>query len=252
MIRFLALALALLPICLGPVCLGPAAEAAEQFTPAQRAEIVGIVRDALRTDPSILREAVEALQADDQRQQQAASRAAIAGARDSLVTPADPVAGNPGGDVTVVEFFDARCPYCHRLEPTMTELLGHDHGVRLVYKDLPILGPASVLASKALLAAQRQGKYEALRTALMRSDAPPITQESIHAEADRLGLDWPRLARDMEDPAIRQRLDRNVALARKLGIEGTPAIIVGGTLIPGAANLAELQKAVDQARGSKG
>ncbi len=247
MIRILVFALALVP-----VCLGRAALAAEPFTSAQKAEIVAIVRDALRTDPTILREAVEALQADDTRQQQAASRAAIAGARDSLVTPADPVAGSPTGDVTVVEFFDARCPYCRRLEPSMTELLGHDRGVRLVYKDLPILGPASLLASKALLAAQRQGKYEALRTALMRNGAPEITPDSIHAEANRLGLDWPRLTRDMDDPAIAQQLDRNLTLARKLGIEGTPAIIIGGTMIPGATTFADLQKAVDQARATKG
>jgi protein-disulfide isomerase len=247
MIRILALVLALLS-----VCLGRDAGAAEPFTPAQRAEIVRIMRDALRSDPTILRDAVEALQADDARQQQATSKAAIAAARDSLVTPDDPVAGSLNGDVTVVEFFDARCPYCRRLEPTMADLLGRDRGVRLVYKDLPILGPASLLASKALLAAQRQGKYEALRTALMRSGAPEITQEGIRAEADRLGLDWPRLSRDMEDAAIRQQLDQNLALARKLGIEGTPAIIIGGTLIPGATTLADLQKAVDQARATKG
>ncbi|MBV9653380.1 MAG: thioredoxin domain-containing protein [Acetobacteraceae bacterium] len=247
MIRIVAFAVALLPLL-----LGPPVRAAEGFTPTQRDEIVRIVRDALRSDPSILREAVEALQADDTRQQQAASKAAIAGARDTLVTGADPVAGNLNGDVTVVEFFDARCPYCRRLEPTMTDLLGHDRAVRLVYKDLPILGPQSLLASKALLAAQRQGKYEALRTALMQNGAPEITAESIEAQAIRLGLDWPRLKRDMEDPAIRQQLDTNLALAHKLGIEGTPALIIGGTLIPGATTLADLQKAVNDARASKG
>ena len=129
---------------------------ASEFTAAQRAEIVQILRDALKQDPSILREAVDALQADDGKNQ----RAALAAAKDSLVDPADPVNGNPNGDVTIVEFFDTRCPYCRKLEPSMAELLAHDHGVRLVYKDLPILGPASVLGSKALLAAQRQGGYE--------------------------------------------------------------------------------------------
>ena len=134
----------------------------------------------------------------------------------------------------------------------MADLLGQDHGVRLVYKDLPILGPASLLASKALLAAQRQGKYEALRTALMQGGAPEITPDSIKAAADRLGLDWPRLKRDMDDPAIRQQLDQNLALAHKLGIEGTPAIIIGGTLIPGATTLADLRKAITEARESRG
>jgi protein-disulfide isomerase len=139
------------------VCLPLIPVHAAEFTPAQRAEIVQILRDALKQDPSILRDAVGALQADEGDRQQAASRAAIAAVRDTLIDPADPVAGNPTGDVTIVEFFDTRCPYCRKLEPAMDELLAGDHGVRLVYKDLPILGPASVLGSKALLAAQQQG-----------------------------------------------------------------------------------------------
>lgn len=227
------------------------AGAVETFDPAQRAAIVQIVREALTKDPSILREAIEAMRADDNRQQAATTRAAIAGAHDALVTPADPVGGNPKGDVTMVEFFDPRCPYCRKLEPTMAELLGRDRGVKLVYKDMPILGPASVLGSKALLAAQRQGKYEALRDEVMRAGAPEITQDSLKTAAQKAGLEWSRLQKDMDDPVIRTQLDTNLALARKLGIEGTPAIVVGGTLIPGAASVSELQKAVDQARTGK-
>src|ERR1700722_16728461 len=92
---------------------------AAEFTPAQRAEIVQILRDALKQDPSILRDAVTAMQADDGDRQQVAPRAALAAAKDTLIDAADPVGGNPRGDVTIVEFFDTRCPYCRRLEPTM-------------------------------------------------------------------------------------------------------------------------------------
>ena len=108
-------------------CLPLATAHAGEFTPAQRAEIVQIMRDALKQDPSILRDAVNAMQADDGDRQQAAARAAIAAARGKLVNPADPVAGDPGGDVTIVEFFDTRCPYCRKLEPTMSDLLARDH-----------------------------------------------------------------------------------------------------------------------------
>ena len=148
----MSLALRLLLPCL-TVCLLGLPVRANEFTPAQRAEIVQILRDALKQDPSILRDAVGAMQADEGEQQ----RAALAAAKDRLIDPADPVGGNPNGDVTIVEFFDTRCPYCRKLEPSMAELLASDHGVRLVYKDLPILGPPSELGSKALLAAQRQG-----------------------------------------------------------------------------------------------
>jgi protein-disulfide isomerase len=219
---------------------------AAEFTPAQRAEIVQILRDALKQDPSILRDAVAAMQADEGDHQ----RVALAAVKDTLVDPADPVGGNPKGDVTIVEFFDTRCPYCRKLEPTMADLLSRDHGVRLVYKDLPILGPASVLGSKALLAAQKQGGYEKLRAAIMA--APPQTTEAIIQEAaQRLGLDWKRLRHDMDDPAIQARIDTNLKLARSVGIEGTPALVIGGDLIPGAVDLADLRKAVTTARGAQ-
>jgi len=232
------------------VCLPFIPVHAAEFTPAQRAEIVQILRDALKQDPSILRDAVGALQADEGDRQQVASRAAIAAVRDTLIDPADPVAGNPTGDVTIVEFFDTRCPYCHKLEPAMDELLAGDHGVRLVYKDLPILGPASVLGSKALLAAQKQGGYEKMRAAIMA--APPDTSKQIIQTAtQRLGLDWKRLEHDMDDPAIAARIQANLKLAHAIGIEGTPALVIGGALIPGAVDLAQLQKSVATVRGAK-
>jgi protein-disulfide isomerase len=221
--------------------------AADQFTPAQRAEIVRILREAMRDDPTILREAVAAVQDADTRTQQAAAHAAIASQRDALFNAADPVAGNPHGAVTIVEFFDTRCPYCRRMEPVMSQLLTQSPDVRLVYKDLPILGPPSVLGSRALLAAQQQGSYEKLRDAVMRSP-PDLTKDALRTMVLQAGLDWPRLEHDMDDPAVQQRLDANVRLARALGIEGTPALVIGNNLIPGAVDLAELQKAVATAR----
>ncbi len=232
-------------LCLA-VCLLAVPARADEFTPAQRAEIVQILHDALRQDPSILRDAIGALQSEDTDRQ----RAALAAAKDALVDPADPVGGNPKGDVTIVEFFDTRCPYCRKLEPTMAELLARDHAVRLVYKDLPILGPASVLGSKALLAAQKQGGYEKLREAIMAAP-PQTTKEIIQDSARRLGLDWKRLDHDMDDPAIKARIEANLKLARSIGIEGTPALVIGGELIPGAVDMADLTRAVAVARGAK-
>jgi protein-disulfide isomerase len=236
----LLIALACLP-------LSPRAAAADTFTPAQRTEIVAIMRDALKHDPSILRDAVAALQADDSEHQQAESQAALTTNRDALVTPADPVAGNPHGDVTIVEFFDTRCPYCRRMEPVMQNFLAQDHGVKLVYKDLPILGPASTLGSKALIAGQQQGGYDKLREAVMQLP-PDTTPAMIQAAAEKLGLDWGRLSHDMDAPVARQRIDANLKLARALDIEGTPALVIGDTMVPGAVDLAELKKAVATAR----
>jgi protein-disulfide isomerase len=220
---------------------------AAEFNPEQRAEIVAIVREALKQDPSILRDAITALQDEEDARKTTAARAALANAQDRLITPADPVAGNPKGDVTIVEFFDTRCPYCRRMDPVMEQFLAQDRNVRLIYKDLPILGPASTLGSKALLAAQKQNGYEKLREAVMKLPSD-TTQAMIQKEAERLGLDWPRLLRDMQDPAVQQRLDANLKLARDLGIQGTPALVIGDQLIPGAVGLDDLKRTVDSVR----
>jgi protein-disulfide isomerase len=230
-----------------PALLWATGAAAAEFTPAQRAEIVAIMRDALKQDPSILRDAVMALQADEGKRSQQATRAAIAQTQNQLVTPADPVAGDPQGDVTIVEFFDTRCPYCRRMEPVMDKFLTGDHRVRLVYKDLPILGPASVLGTRALLAAQQQGAYGKMREAVMKLP-PDTTIAQIETSARALGLDWPRMARDMDDPAVQARIDANLKLAHGLGIQGTPALVIGNDLVPGAVDLPQLQKAVAEAR----
>ena len=224
------------------------AEAAS-FTSAQRDEIVAIVRDALKRDPSILRDAVIALQSDDGEREKTASRAALTAAKSVLVTPADPVGGNPRGNVTIVEFFDVRCPYCRKLEPEMAAFLASDRDVRLVYKDLPILGAASVIGTKALLAAHKQNAYEKMRDAVMRMP-PDITRAAVEAEAAKLGLDSGRLLRDMDDPSVQQQIDANLRLAQRLNIQGTPAMVIGDAMLPGAVDVAELKQAVADARAA--
>jgi protein-disulfide isomerase len=244
--RALLMPLAVLPLVAALCCQA----SADGFSPAQRVEIVAIMRDALKQDPSILRDAVIALQADDTEREKTASHAAVIAAKDLLTTANDPVGGNPHGNVTIVEFFDVRCPYCRKLEPEMTSLLAADHDIRLVYKDLPILGPASVLGSKALLAARKQNAYEKLRDAMMRMP-PDITQSAIETEAKKLGLDPVRLLHDMDDPAIQAQIDANLKLAQQLGVQGTPAMVVGDEMLPGAVDVAELKAAVAEARSGR-
>ena len=198
---------------------------AGSFTEAQRAEILGILREG-----------------------EGAGRAAIAAHAEALFRdPADPSKGNPRGAVTVVEFFDPRCGYCKQMRPVIAELLRRQADVRWVMKDLPILGPASVLASRALLASQRQGKYAELHDALLKLREEPA-EPVLRREAERAGLDWARLKRDMDDPSVQRRLDANARLAQALGIEGTPAMVVGETLVPGATDLASLERLVAEAR----
>jgi protein-disulfide isomerase len=179
-----------------------------------------------------------------------AAKEMIATHHDTIFDKSDPAVGSDKPSVTIVEFFDPRCPYCRGLEDAMATWLRQDAGVRLIYKDLPILGPPSVLGSRALLAAQRQGGYDKLRDALM-SGSPNITEDSIRSEAQKLGLDWAKLQKDMRDPAIQQRIDNNVQLAKLLGIEGTPGFVVGDRLVVGS-DVAEVKDAAAAVRAKGG
>ena len=216
------------------------------LTPEQRAEVMSIVRDALR-DPALLREALRALDTDDQRQAQTATRNAIAMIGARLIDSQDPVRGNPLGDVTIVNFYDTRCPYCRQMVPIEAELLRLDPQVRIVDKDLPVLGATSQLEARALLAAQRQGGYYKLQASILKQ-AAPSTRDTLRADAERLGLDGGRLLRDLDDAAIKQRLAAALEVADQLSIQGTPALIVGDQLLAGAMTLDQLQQAVAAAR----
>ncbi len=221
---------------------------AADFTPEQRQEIVKIIRDALKADPSILRDAVVALQADDAARDVADTKARLAEKHQVLTALAgDPVAGNPAGDVTVVEFYDPRCPYCRRMVPAIEALLQKDHGVRLVYKDIPVLGPASVTESRAILAAQKQGGYLKMQAALMSNPAEP-TDAMLRETAKSVGLDPAKLAADMNSPAITEKIKQNMTLAHELKVDGTPIFVVGNQMIPGAVDQAALENAISVAR----
>ena len=237
----------------GLVALGaalvPGAAMAQGLTPEQRAEVLQLLRRSLREDPSILRDAMAGLEQAELAERNSAQTAAISARAEQLFRdPADPVKGNPQGAVTLVEFFDARCGYCKRLHPNMEQLLQRERDVRVVMKDLPILGPASVTASRALLAAQRQNLYVPFYDALMRLREEP-TEAVLRREAERVRIDWARLRRDMDDPAIQTQIARNMELARALDIQGTPALVIGTTIVPGAVDLAELQRLTAAARG---
>jgi protein-disulfide isomerase len=221
---------------------------ASSFTPAQRDEIVAIVRQALKTDPSILRDAIHTLEANDSAQEAQEARGLIAAKQKELLNHfGDPEAGNPHGDVTVVEFYDPRCPYCRSMLPGIEAMLEKDHGVRLVYKDIPVLGPLSVLEARAILAAQAQGAYLKMQAALMKDPAQP-TEATIRATASSLGLNANKLITDMNSPATTLRIKTNLALAHELELKGTPAFVIGDQLIPGMIDADQLAAAVADAR----
>lgn len=226
----------------------PHARAAADISPSQREAIEGIIHDYLMHNPDVLIEALRG--AEDKLSREADAKAAhVLGERrrDVFEDPATPVGGNPQGDVTIVEFFDYRCPYCKQVLPALQTLLKEDRKLRFVYKEMPVLGPQSVIAAHAALAAQRQGKYEAFHTAMMATKGQ-ITEDTVYKVAGSVGLDLDRLKRDMASPEIDQALKANLALADALNIHGTPGFIIGNHIVPGALDLDALKNMVADAR----
>ena len=166
---------------------------------------------------------------------------------DLLNDPSSPVSGNPKGDVTLVEFFDYRCGFCKRAADAVTQLQKDDPRVRVVYKDFPILGEGSELAAKAALASRVQGKHQAVHEALVASKRE-ITKDGILTLAGEVGLDAKRLEADMANSEWQTVIDRNHALAKELGITGTPGFIVGTELAPGALDLKALKELIARAQ----
>ncbi len=234
---------------LAVLALGLSAAPAQGQTPAvPREAIEEVIREYLLSHPELI---IESLRRAQQREREAAraqGRAAVQAHRQALVhDPDSPVGGNPAGDVTVVEFFDYRCPHCRRMVPVIKSLLAHDTRVRLVYKELPILGEESVLAARAALAARGQGKYVEAHDRLM-AETGPLTQASVVAALAAIGLDPERLRADMDAPEVAALIGRELALAQALGINGTPAFVVGGELVVGAVDLGTLRDLIDKAR----
>lgn len=232
---------------LAALLLPPAAGAAE-FTAEQRQAIEAIIREYLAKNPDIM---LDALQAAEDRikgeSRDKASAALVQRRREVFDDPDAPVAGNPQGDATLVEFFDYRCPYCKQVEPSIEALVAGDPQLRFVYKEFPVLGPDSVTAARAALAARKQGKYDALHHALMALKGQ-VNDASVLKVAASVGLDLDRLTRDMAAPDIDRMLKANVDLAEALDIHGTPGFVIGNEIVPGAVSLDALKQLIQTAR----
>lgn len=209
-----------------------------------RAEIEQIVREYILEHPEIIPEAMEVLR--DRMQSAVINEHAEA----LFNNPHTPVAGNPDGDVTVVEFMDYACGYCKVMLPRIQKALVNDGNIRLVLKEFPILGDASVTASKAALAARLQDKYIQFHMALMGARGR-LSEDGIFKVAEDVGLDIKKLKKDMEQPEITEIISKNRQLARSLRIEGTPALVVGTRLASGAISYEDLMSLVAHARESK-
>lgn len=228
-------------------------QAAEQdsskFTDAERAEIESIVKNYLLENPKVMQEVGQELASMLEEERRDAQTEAVISLRGQFVTEGvTPVFGNPKGDIDVVVFLDYNCGYCRRVLPVLEELVADDPYVRVVVREYPVFGEASVDAAMAALAAQQQGKYSEFHHKLISVEGEKIDEGVAEEAARSVGLDLSEFRSFMSAELGERELAKSHVLADALHIRGTPAFVVGNVVIPGMVDLNSLKKVISQER----
>ncbi len=209
--------------------------------PVKDAAFAARVREAILADPQVIPDAITKLQDREVAK-------LLASNREAIETPfAGAWAGAEDGDVVLVEFFDFACPFCRQGHADVARLLAEDPKLKVVWRDFPVLGPASERFARASLSAARQGHYRAFRDAVFAREGR-LAESAFIPAVRKAGLDERQLVADLADPELAAVLEQNLSLARALGLTGTPSYIVGDRIIAGAVGIDELRAAIAAAR----
>jgi protein-disulfide isomerase len=209
-----------------------------------------VIREYLLKNPEVVIEAIEAYQKKEEEAQQESAKENLKKHEGFLkqVEPSKtPLLGNPDGDITIVEFYDYNCGYCKRAHNEILTLLETDKNVRFVMKEMPILSASSFIAAKYSLASQNQGKFAEFHDALMKNQGA-LSEDSILAIADNLGLDKEKLKADANSQETERTIMDNIRIARELGINGTPGFVIEDKLVPGYIPADQMKQFIDDAR----
>ncbi|HVT63285.1 MAG TPA: DsbA family protein [Legionellaceae bacterium] len=220
-------------------------------------QIQEVIHDYLITNPEVLIEASQVLQKKQQEALQAQAKTAITQYGSTLVSGTLTVAGNPNGNVTLVEFFDYQCVHCIKMKPVINELIKKNSNLRVVFKEFPIFGKESELASRVAIVAAKQGKYMQIQSALFNDKH--LDEEKIMHIAQEAGMNIDELKKAMNSQEVTDQLEDSRRLAESIHLMGTPAFVImptpngkfkAGTapaFIPGAASEKTLQDLIDKA-----
>lgn len=217
------------------------------FSDAEADAVKGLVREYILENPEIIAEAITLLQAKQETEKAERQQATLRGLQPELQNPPEQtIIGNPDGAITVVEFFDYNCGYCKSMFETVQKSLRENDQIRLVLIEFPILGPNSITATKAALAARNQDLYGPFHQAMILHRGN-LNESTIMTLARGVGLDIDELKADMKDPELDKIIAKNRDMAQQLEINGTPAFVIGSALVPGAVSLEQFNALVDQA-----
>jgi protein-disulfide isomerase len=247
MIRMSLLPRMAAPLAAAMFLAAPVAAPAQTFSPDQRQQIEGIIKDYLIAHPEVVQEvlaAVDKHQKDAEAQQQ---RATIRANNATLFNSSHQVVlGNPNGKIEMVEFFDYNCGFCKHALPDMVKLLDTNHDIKFVLKEFPVLGEGSVEAARVAVAARMQdpSKYMQFHQKLLGGRGVADKARAL-AVAKEVGFDMARIQRDMASEEVNTTIAEDMKLADALGVNGTPSYVVGDELVVGAVGFDELKKKIE-------
>ena len=219
----------------------------------QRKQVKEIIREYLQKNPQVIIQSVQTMRDQQKNKAKKLNQKNVVIFKELIINdPTSPIAGNPKGDVTIVEFFDYSCGYCKKIFPNLKKLISEDKNIRFVFKELPILSRQSELAARAALAAWRQDKkiYMVIHSEFMNLRGR-FSEARIFRIAKNKGLDLVQLKKDMQSLTMDETIAQNRQLAQKLNITGTPGFIIGNNIIPGAVELETLKKLILDVRKAK-
>ena len=214
-----------------------------EITEDDRSALNEMIKEYILANPEVLREALIELGQREERERVQMAMAMLT--KDA----GDPILGNPDGKMVIYEFTDYNCGYCKRVFQPLQELLAGDADIKLVVKEFPILSETSLLAAQAGIAAQAQGVFTEFHMAMMTARGA-ISMDSILDAAPSAAAATDRLQADMNSPAVAAIIDRTRMAAQALEISGTPGLVIGSQVIPGAISVEQMREIVAAERAA--
>ena len=215
------------------------------LTSADKAKLEEMFRDYIEENPEVIRDALKQLAEREEKAQKLAALALLE------LSDGDPVLGNPEASMVIYEFSDYNCGYCKRVFVPIQEMLAEDDDIRFVVKEFPILSQSSMVAAQAAIATQMQGVFPQYHVNMMTNPGA-ISMDTILAAARDAGADIDQLQIDMRSAETAAVINRTRMSAEQLQISGTPGLIIGSTIIPGAISGDELRRLIAEERARRG
>ncbi|OSQ46174.1 membrane protein [Thalassospira alkalitolerans] len=233
--RLLGSAAIMVSLGLASGAASSAQAANDQISDTQKAQFESVIEQYLMENPDVLLRAIQNVQVWQTAEQARKNADAITPVWDALIADSSvPSVGPADAPVTVIEFFDYHCGYCKRAFDGVKDLAEQSDGkVRTLFVEFPILREESANAARAALAAAKQGKYMEVHSAFMESRGI-LDEGQINDLAADAGVDVDQMRKDMQSAEITGMLAQYSAMARSIGVNGTPAFLINGNMVSGA------------------